>query len=401
VAREARRAARIAAAIAALSAAVVRAPLARAGTDAPASAPVGKGYVQLDVTARAEDASALADTLRELIARLGLDLHDGPGAPAAAVGQGERARVTVTETTDRADIAISEVRDGRLGAAATRTLPKNESNAIETEQIAHVAYAALESMFATDQQEAPASASGSAAASAPAPAPAPAVAPAPTPAPPRAPQPPAEPAPTPASLPDQVPSPAPASGSRPSVAAMVFAAGSGVATSSGAVLGGGGEARLSLGRGFAHPSFWVQGATAATFAEQTADVTVETNVTSLRGGADLALVSTGLVGVHAGAGAGADVFHTVPAHGSPGVALEPTVDLVDPIVTARVLGGIRLPGGVRAIAGVDLDVDLAAHRYVTVLASGAHAGVYTPWAARPTVLLGVCVPLLGREGCVP
>jgi len=396
VARETRRAARIAAAIAAVGAALVWSAPTRAGTGTPAPTPAGRGYVQLEVTAGAEEATALADTLRELIARLGLELRVSAGTPAAAVGESERALVRVTETGDRADIAISEIRDGRVAATAARTLPKNDSTAIETEQIAHVVYAALESMLATDQDE------GQAAAATPAPAPT--VAPPPpapnAPAPASKPQP--APVPEPASQPspDRVPSPAPSPGSLPSVAAMLFATGSGVATSSGAVLGGGGEARLALGRGFAHPSFWIQGSTAATFAEQTADVTVETNVTSLRGGADFALVSTGLIGVEAGAGAGTDVFHTVPTHAASGVALEPTQDLVDPIVTGRVLASLRLPGGVRAIAGVSVDFDLAAHHYVTALASGSHEAVYQPWVARPTVVLGACVPLLGGAGCV-
>jgi hypothetical protein len=350
--------------------------------------------VQLDVTAGAEDAASLADTLRELAARLGLELHVGPSAAAATgVGQGERARVTVTETSDRADIAIAQVLDGHLAAPVTRTLPKNESSAIETEQIAHVVYAALESMFATDKEGA------QGAASPPAPPPVPTPAPAVASSPAFAPKPAPEPAQTLPAPPDQPASSAP--GGRPGLAAMLFATGSGVATSSGAVPGVGAEARLSLGRGFGHPYFWGQGSTAAAFAEQTADVTVETNVTSLRGGADFALVSAGRIGVAAGAGAGADVFHTVPVHASPRVALEPTMDLADPIVTARILAGIRLPGGARAIAGATLDLDLAAHHYVTALASGAHDGVYQPWAARPTVLLGVCIPLLAGGGCIP
>ena len=182
---------------------------------------------------------------------------------------------------------------------------------------------------------------------------------------------------------------------------MLFAAGSGVATSSGAVFGGGGEARVGLGRGFGHPSFWIQGATGAAFAEQTSEVTVQTNVTSLRAGADVALVATRVFGLEAGAGAGADVFHTVPQGAGPRFALGPTMDLVDPMMTARVLAGVRIAGGVRAVAGIDLDFDLAAHHYVTVLASRAHDDVFQPWVARPTVILGVCVPLLGGAGCVP
>ena len=69
----------------------------------------------LEVTGAADEATSLADTLRELAARLGLGLQTATGAPGAVVGNGERARVRVTESAERADIEIAEVREARSG----------------------------------------------------------------------------------------------------------------------------------------------------------------------------------------------------------------------------------------------------------------------------------------------
>jgi hypothetical protein len=363
--------------------------VARADSPPAPSAPT-KGYVDLDVRGPDDAAAAVTTALRELLARLGLDLRtaappSSPGAPAPAFDPQDRAHVIVDESlADQVDIVVIPLQQGHPAPSVTRTLPKGGSTAILTEQIAHVIHATLESLLTIEAEPLPQTT--------PAPTPPPPPTPTPTPTPPPA------PSLAPALSPDHPPPPTPGGG--PGLAAMLFATGSGVTTSSGAVLGGGGEARLSLGRGFVHPSFWLQGSTGASFAERTADVTVQTNVTSLRAGADVSLVSTHLFGVEAGVGAGADVFHAVPMDAGSGFALEPTMDLVDPMFTARALASLRLVAGVRVVAGVDLDVDLDAHRYVTLLDSGAWDSVYRPWSARPTVLLGVCVPLLGGEGCV-
>jgi hypothetical protein len=81
------------------------------------------------------------------------------------------------------------------------------------------------------------------------------------------------------------------------------------------------------------------------------------------------------------------------------VSLGPTMDLADPVFTARVSAGVRVAAGARLVVGVDADYDAQIHRYVTVVSSGAHASVFEPWPVRPSVLVGLCVPLAGGLGC--
>ena len=187
----------------------------------------------------------------------------------------------------------------------TRTLPKNESSAIETEQIAHVVYAALESMFATDSEEA-----GAATTHAPAPAPAPAPANA-----------------------DQGPrtaTPIPFSAS-----AAVLTSAQGVASGVGAVFGVGATLSVAAWRGVGRPGLWLSGTYHDPFDEHTSDVTLDTTITSLRAGASTAIVSARRFGVEVGLGAGADVLHTSQTSTDPSVVLSPGHDDVDPVVTAR------------------------------------------------------------------
>ncbi|MGH7435360.1 MAG: hypothetical protein ACRENE_06775 [Polyangiaceae bacterium] len=379
--RETRRAARIAAAIVCGGAAIGWAAPSRAGDEAPAAspapvAPAARGYVRLEVTGGADEASSLADTLRELAARLGLGLQTGTGGAAAGVGEGERARVRVTETADRADIEMAEVRDGRLGPSMARTLPKNESSAIETEQIAHVVYSALESMVATDSEEA-----GEAA---------------------------PEHAPAPLSPPSPVVDRSRSSSVQipVSLSAIAFASGRGVASGTGPVFGAGGTVALAAWHDVGRPALWVSGTYNTPFDEHTPNVAVDTTVTSVRGGASVAAFVTRRLGVDVGLGAGADVFHTTQTTSDRSVELSPTANLVDPIVTARALVGLRLASWAHLVVGVDVDYDFGLHHYVTAATLGAAGAtsaqpvaVYEPWPVRPSLLVGLCVPIVDGRGC--
>jgi hypothetical protein len=348
---------------------------ARAGADpSPPTGTESRGFVEVSIKGPPGDASSLSEALRELLARLKLDLRLAPPGDApvtSAPDDAERARVEVDETpADHVDIVVTEVRHGAPSPPVLRALAKNDSSAILTEQIAHVVHATLESLLATED-----------AAAGPPPAPAPAAVP-------------IEPV-------DREP-PAAASERGPGIAATVFASGRGVATGAGPVLGAGAAVSATAWRGRGRPLVWLSGSYNAPFGEQTADVTVQTTVTSLRAGGSFAVVAAPAFGVDAGVGAGADVFHTVPSPPgvpAPTLTLGPTMDIVDPVVSARVSAGVRVAAGARLVVAVDLDYDLSQHRYVTAQAS-THASVFEPWAARPSLLLGLCVPLVGGLGCV-
>jgi hypothetical protein len=343
---------------------------------ASAEPPESRGYVELTVQGPDDQAASLGATLRELLARLGLDLHI-VGASALATGSGVaqaagllRARVSVDETpADRVDIVVTALVRGQPAPPVTRTLSRADSAAILTEQVAHVVHATLESLLATEDAPPVPSPAASAASTASA-------------------------AANPGA--DRSSAPIPAGG--PGLAASAFASLRGVASGTGPVLGGGASLGLSVWRGVFRPTFWLSGSYNAPFGEQTTDVAVETTVTSFRGGASVGLVALRGFGLDVGLGAGADLFHTVPGNPSPNVTLGPTMDLVDPVVASRAEVSIGVAAVARLVLGVDVDYDLASHRYVTALAGGP-SSVFEPWPVRPSVRFGLCVPLVGGAGC--
>jgi hypothetical protein len=369
---------------AAVRAAVALAVLATASPAAadvapPATLEQGQGYVNLVVAADAESAAALEGTLRELVARLGLTLRvtrtdSAPAWVMAAAPRdpGERARVSVDETPgDHVLVVVSVIRAGEPPSPPVeRSIPRAESSAILTEQVAHVVHATLESLLVGDG---------------------------PAPQPPPARQPPTASNEAPA---DHVPATPPGRRDGFSLDAAVFATGRGVSSGSGAVPGVGAALHATAWRGFGRPSLWLSGSYNAPFDESSKDlVVVQTTVSSFRAVPSLQVVIRRWLDVDAGVGAGVDVFHTDPSDPGPNVTLRPTKNLVDPILTAQIIARFRIAASARVFVGVDLDYDAGAHRYVTADASGTPTQVFQPWPLRPSAMVGLCVPLLGTLGC--
>jgi hypothetical protein len=353
--------------------AVVTSTDARAGEVPDASVqPAHTRYVSVRVAARGEESAALLATLRELVSRLGLALRETIGdAPASAflagpqVDADERARVSVDETaTDHVAVSVEAIESGKAASPVERTVPRGASNEILTEQVAHVIHSTLESLLAGD---------------------APPAAPRPT-APAAASEKPAEPPPRRESF---------------GLDATAFAAGRGVASNTGPSLGGGASVGVTAGTGPWKPSVSLGGAYYAPFGASATDVSLQTTISSFRAVASVRIPRTKFVGVDAGLGAGADVFHTVPGNpGSSVVTLGGTQDLVDPVVTARLVAGIRLSAGARVTVGMDVDFDAGGHRYVTETdATRVISAILQPWPVRPSAMVGLCVPLIGSIGC--
>jgi hypothetical protein len=353
---------------------VVASADAHAGETTDASAqPARPQYASVRVSGPGEESAALLATLRELLSRLGLSLRETAAdtatpafmtAPPADAS--ERARVSVDETaTDRVVVSIEIFESGHAPVPVERDVPRGASTAILTEQVGHVIHSTLESLLAGD-------------------------------VPPPPPRPPA---------------PAPAAGSADQVAgqrresfgldATAFASGRGVASSTGPSLGGGASVGVTAGSGLWKPSVSLGGAYYAPFGVSANDVSLQTTISSFRAVGSVRVPHTKVVGVDAGLGAGVDLFHTVPGNPGPSVvSLGSTQDLVDPVVTARIVVGIRLSAGARITAGVDVDFDAASHRYVTeAVATDVHASVLQPWPIRPSATLGLCIPLIGSIGC--
>jgi hypothetical protein len=362
---------------------------ARADVASPPDA-THHAYVELTVAASGEQTALLAATLRELVARLGLDLRvarteSNPAialrAPSAS--NDERARVSIDETAaDRVTIAVSAVHNGDVSTPVERTVARDASSAIVTEQVAHIVHSTLESLLAAEPLE-------------PAPAP---VNPTPAP-PPRAIEPPPPPTPAIVEVPERPAPRGPSWWGNVHAAAAAYGTGRGIAPGAEAVLGAGGALGVTGWRGFGRPTLWLSGAYNAPFDEPNPDVTVRTTMTSVRGSVMLEMLAARLLGLDAGLGAGADIFHAVPGTASTGTSLAGTSDLVDPMVTARVIAGVRLVAGTRLVVGVDVDCDVATHRYVIQRATGDHSAVFQPWPVRPSALVGLCVPLAGALGC--
>lgn len=337
----------------------------------------GHGYVELTVAADDDSKAALVGTLRELVARLGLELRVSPmdSTPGGFMGApprdpGERARVSVDETPgDRVTVVLAVVRRGEISVPVERVMPRGESSAILTEQVAHVIHATLESLLATD-------------------------APLPAASPPKA----ASPI-VPVEHPVDKVVAAPVSHRQGfSLDATAFATGRGVSSETGAVLGGGAALDMTAWRGIGRPSLWISGSYNAPFDQQNADVTLQTTVSSFRGVPSILVLASRILDVNVGVGAGVDVFHCVPSNPGPNVTVRSTSDLVDPVLTGQIVTRIRVATSARIVVGIEVDYDAAAHRYVTA-DSGVHTGVFQPWLVRPSAMVGLCVPLMGALGC--
>jgi hypothetical protein len=340
----------------------------------------GPGFVQLAVGANDEDASALVETLRELVGRMGLGVQvvraeaspwSGPDAPPVAPS--ERARIWVDESRpDQVTIVVSSARPGSVSAPLARIVPRGETRAITTEEVGHVIHATLESFLASEGP------------------------------PPESTVPKVEPTavvqgpPAVEATPQPV-APSPAGGFGLDVAGFATARQWG--TNSNADFGGGGAVALSAGQGRWRPGLWISGAYSGAFDSQNTEVTLQTSATSLRAIPRVEIAALRVLQVDVGAGAGMDVFHTVPRDPGALVMLGSTRTVVDPVLTGQVVARIRVASSARLLVGVDVDYDFARHRYTALDAAGNRTAVLEPWALRPSAMIGLCLPLLGAVAC--
>jgi hypothetical protein len=182
--------------------------------------------------------------------------------------------------------------------------------------------------------------------------------------------------------------------------AEVFAAGFGIASSSGAVLGGGGGVELLLARAPLRPGLWLTGAFMTSFDAQGSQATLETSVSSFRALPSVRVLTVGPLRWDVGAGAGVDLFHTTPRNASRAtVDLAPTQTLADPVLDAQILLRIRVAPSARIVVGSDVAYDIGLHRYSDVDRTLTRHTVLEPWAVRPSVFVGLCIPIAGTAGC--
>ncbi len=354
---------------------------AAAGDDAGREVPP-RGFVDVAVAASPEEASAMLDTLRELVARQGLGLRattgDGPpwtrlDAPPDAPGQ--RARVWI-EAHDPASVsvdvcALQALQAGGSPRVLHRVVPREGSSAVVVDAVGHVVEATLESALLEPSPP-------------PVPPPAPTLAPPPL-----------------ADLRD--PSPPRPSPRRGGLALDVaaFADGADVAHRSGVALGGGGSFIVSAGPIPWRPSLWIGASFQTPFNIPGPGVTLQTTVTSFRAMPAVELLRVRpLLQLDFAAGAGADLYRDTPEnpHG-PFPTSTQTQMHATPVVAGQLLARLRLGPSARLLVGLDLDWDPGQHHYTVVDRFGNPSAVLEPASLRPGALVGICVPLTGGSAC--
>jgi hypothetical protein len=337
-----------------------------------------------------DEARAFADALREPLQRLGVLVRSStPASPddaGASSAKPPRARIWIdARLVDRIDIVIT------LGSsdaeAARRSVPRGEPEPVVVDQVAYVVRETLESLLWTSQ--------GAAGASTPL----------------------AEEAgdaSSPSSLNSQVgvyddagsrtsPLGSTALGGAFGVDVSAFATGRAMAPSAD-VLGGGVSLDLTFwGRQPHRPSLWIAASYDTPFQATSPDVTLRVAVWSVRALPTIALLRWGVVGLDAGVGAGLEALNAVPGPGQtaggPPIATASPSTVVDPVATGQLLVWLRPSGGASVLLGAYADYDLAPHRYTTIDRFGQSSTVVEPWALRPAVMAGFCIPLTGTSAC--
>lgn len=380
-----------------------------------ASQPV-EPFARVAVVATDGDARDLDLALTERLLHLGLRARllrvraevpdtprfdDGTEPPSDGTDdRTERARIWI-DMQSAPDVAIrlATVHGRTLDLPVERRIPRSDSHAIVIEQVAEIVYDMLESMLAKDRAspsttDAAVAAAGTSedtslgtatdAGSG--------VAGAEGRSPVRAPR-------------DHTPH---ASGAqtagRPfhlSLSANAFATARGVSDEAGPVLGGGAAVELGTGRWLGHSSLWLSAAINSPFDEHVAAFTLETVLSSLRAIPAVEILDRWGIRVDAGVGGGVDVLRTIPRNmrSSP-YPFDVPRTAVDAVVTGQVVLRAPVPSGAAVMVATGVDYDPAPHAYhAPPMLPGSPKAVFQPWSVRPAVMLGLCVPLLGPDGC--
>jgi hypothetical protein len=320
--------------------------------------------VVVNVVGAGDSQAALEGSLRELLARLHLEMNPADARPESVL-----ARVQIDLTSPAQAIVL--VTDGHTGEVrAHRVIPRDASAAITREEIAHAVQSAVESARYIEER----------AAAAPAPAPAP---------------PPPPPVVIPAVIPREA---APQAVHSPSWFALdittlagagPFASGAGPAVR----VGGG---ALASSRGFLRPSLAVTAFYTVPFQAEASPVGSYANLASIRAVPSIEVLHSSWFALDVGAGGGIDVLSVQPRTATlPSGYLNAPTSRVDPIVSGVVTARVALAAGVVFVVAADADVDLISRHYV-VDQGASQSDVFAPWSVRPTIFAGLAFTAIGE-----
>jgi hypothetical protein len=316
---------------------------------------------------------SLIDTIRELVARLDLELREPDAAtPPDAVLAG--VRIDLSSPSD----AVLTLTDGRTAEVRLRrSIPRDASTAIAREEIAHAVQSGVEAQLVAERDRPP------------------------------------EPPPQPPAPPPAVAAPArvveaspvkeaPARRAAPSPFALDFTTLAGVgplASGSGpnARVGGG---LAAMWRAGVKPSLSLDLTYAPPSDTGSPVVSSHASVVSLRAVPALEVLHAGWFALDLGAGLGFDLLTVAPrSEQLPPTNLYAQTSRVDPIVCGVATAHAAIAAGVVLLLSAAADVDLEARHYV--LSEGAtQTDVLSPWRVRPMILAGFGFTAIG-EGHSP
>ena len=334
--------------------------------------------VDTAIAGSTQEADAFVEALGDRVGRLGLRLRveRRQDAPDETSWAGDVVAGVWIDARSPGRIDLQMTRARGTPHSYDRSLVRDGSTAVVAEEIAQVVGAALESILATQPDDAPIPAAGD------------------------APMPP-EQAPAPREAMPPVP-PAPLTTSaRVGLDVLAFVDERAMSALSGPVLGAGAAVVVSAPRAPLQPSLMASGAYDARFDVQRGQVTFDVGSSSLRLIPGVELVDLDALKVDVGAGGGIDVFEVSPLVVRQSLAVfDAPTRVVDPVLDVQLVMRLRLAAQVRMIFGFDLDYDCALH---TTTAPDDHPGAprstFEPWRLRPAIELGLCVPLTGAGGC--
>jgi hypothetical protein len=342
------------------------------------SEPAERSVVDAAIAASKPEADALVEAIDDAAGRLGLRVRidrrdDGP--PSSAWPDDVVAGVWIdARAPDRIDIRMTSVRSGSAPRSFERSLAREGSNAVVVGEVAEVIYAALESIRAS------------------------------TPEPPRAIE----------SAPPDTRAPAASDASEGAVHAVsprvregfgldaiAFGSGRAMSARSGPVVGVGAGVDVSFGRVPWRPSVWLSAAYGSRFDVQSGPVTFDVAASSFRLTPGVAILELEVMQMDVGVGGGIDLFRVAPlvVRNTQAAFGQPTT-FADPVVTGQLLVRLRLVSQVRMTFGFDVDYDCAPHE---VSVAGGRPGrppdTFEPWGLRPSLALGLCIPLSSGGAC--
>jgi len=316
----------------------------------------------LDVTVvgGGDDAGPLMETIRELVGRLGFQVH--PHFAPVPGDAGAPADMSVEVDLGSRYEALIAVRSGRT--EIRRTVPRDGSPAVVREVLGEAVRSTVESQLLVDEAR---------------------------------PAPPAAPPPAYVTTTPVAPAPAPETGVRApestsglALDVMTFAGVAPVSSDAPVVprIGGG---LAAASRTWRRPSLAVTGAYQVPFDAESAEAKASVTIVSVRGVASLELWRTTAFALDAGVGGGVDVVEVNPAQRTQ-ISTDSRTE-VDAVVTGLLTGYLSLAPGLALtlIAGVEWDV--APHEYVSNVRQQLE--VLKPWPVRPLVLAGFTFTALG------